>query len=35
MGNLIGLEAGAKNVWNKLLDFLKQYPEGLPRHAFI
>lgn len=35
MGNLIGLEAGAKSIWNKLLDFLKQYMEGLPLHAFI
>lgn len=35
MGNLIGLEAGAKIVLSKVLDFLKQYLEDLPLHAFI
>lgn len=35
MGDLIGLEAAAKNVWNERLDLSTQCLEGLPLHAFI
>lgn len=35
MGDLIGLEAAAKNVWNERLDLLTRCLGGLLLHAFI